>query len=496
MTSLSTLFGLGCIITFIQARKYWLYNYFSWRVVSLFFVSFICLLLALFSKENATLIPLIILLVELVLFSKKKPWSLINNLSKQQKLTGFFIIATLSITALLWAIDYAAGGFNSRPFTMMERLLTESRVLVFYISLILIPRINGFGLFHDDIAISTSLLSPWTTIPSIIFIFGLLIVAFYYRKKNPLFALGIGWFFIGHLLESTFFPLEIAHEHRNNFPSIGIILATASFTPQLIPNTRKLISCILLICLMFGSITWIRSNQWRDTFNQAFYETIHHPNSAAAQSILANAAHKTGHIQVAMESVEKAMQLTPKEIAYPIYLQHILATTGQPIPNSLQIATLQRIEKFRITPSAELALSQISDCLQYDSCSPLRENYIEWIDAVIKTKPNMPYFYLLKGKALVAQGKDIEALNIFQQGFDMDQKFLHPLFEMIDIFMNKREANNARLVISWLKEANEKASIPRDKELKLLEQKLALLEKAITAKKKDVEGQEGNLLGF
>jgi len=247
---------------------------------------------------------------------------------------------------------------------------------------------------------------------------------------------------------------------------------------------------------MFGSITWIRSNQWRDTFNQAFYETIHHPNSAAAQSILANAAHKTGHIQVAMESVEKAMQLTPKEIAYPIYLQHILATTGQPIPNSLQIATLQRIEKFRITPSAELALSQISDCLQYDSCSPLRENYIEWIDAVIKTKPNMPYFYLLKGKALVAQGKDIEALNIFQQGFDMDQKFLHPLFEMIDIFMNKREANNARLVISWLKEANEKASIPRDKELKLLEQKLALLEKAITAKKKDVEGQEGNLLGF
>jgi len=51
----------------------------------------------------------------------------------------------------------------------------------------------------------------------------------------------------------------------------------------------------------------------------------------------------------------------------------------------------------------------------------------------------------------------------------MDEKFLHPLFEMADIFIKKGDAANSLRVINWLKEANKKATIPRDNEIKQLE---------------------------
>lgn len=477
MTSLSTLFSLGCIILYIVGRGTTLKNGIAWRGIVLYAASFISLIFALFSKENAILIPLIILLIELTLFSDKTPWSLFNGRPYYQKALICAAALSVGIFAFLYAVDFAAGGFNTRPFTMAERVLTEARVLCLYISLILAPRINELGLFHDDIVLSSSLLAPWTTITSIIFILGLVAAAFYYRNKNPLFTLGIGWFFIGHLLESTIFPLEIAHEHRNNLPSIGIIIAVlAFFQDSSVPRSKLVISCIT-VSLIFGSITWYRSTQWSDPFTQALYETIHHPKSPSAHTIFANIANKAGHPNAAIASIEKAMELSPHEIALPLYYQHILISNKLFISNAIQAATLERIKQHKITPSAQLALSQISDCLPLDECKALRKNYLGWIDAVIEKHPNIAYYYLFKGKAHVALGEHITALNVFQNAFDMDQKFLHPLFEIADILLKQGDIENAKRVINWLKEANEQVPIRRDDEILQLEENLRTLSK-------------------
>ena len=480
MTSLSTLFSLGCVIFYLSARNRWLSHSYSSHVGGLFCASIISLLLALFSKENAVLIPIIILLIEMVLYSNEKPWYLINKLSKQQKLIGSAIIITLTISALLWAIDYAAGGFNSRPFTMAERVLTESRVLCFYLSLILVPRINGFGLFHDDIAISSSLFSPWTTITSIAFIIALLATAFYYRKRKPLFALGIGWFFIGHLLESTFFPLEIAHEHRNNLPSIGIILAAVSLIPIDKLRSKKVTSGFLLILLILGSSTWLRAKQWGNYQSLAYYEAAHHPNSPAIQALLSNAANQAGDISVATQAIRKAMELEPKETAYAMHYQNILAIHGKAIPSELQQETLRRIKHNRLTPSTQLALDQIAGCLKKEPCEPLKNNYLEWINAVIDKKPNNATYPYLKGKALRAMGQDLAALNAFQTSHNLSGNFMHPLFEMVDILLRMGQINQAERIVSWIEEANEKTTFRRDNELKKLKHILTKLKNQST----------------
>lgn len=472
MTSLSTLFSLGCIILYLSARNRWLKQGFSWRVGSLFTASVISLLLALFSKENAVLIPLIILLIELVLYSKEKPWSLIHQLPKQLKLMGLIVIAALTLAALLAAIDYASGGFNNRPFTMIERVLTESRVLCFYISLILIPRINGFGLFHDDIAISTSLLSPWTTLISIIFILSLLITAFYYRKKNPLFVLGIGWFFIGHLLESTFFSLEIAHEHRNNLPSIGIIIAAFSLIPLARVGSKKIIISVVFIALILGSTTWLRATQWGNYQTLAYYEAEHHPNSPAIQALLSNAAHQAGDIEIATRAIKKAMTLNPNETAYAIHYQNILAIHNKPIPNDIQQETIKRISNNLATPSTILALDQISKCLSKEPCAPLRDNYIAWLNAFINKAPESSDYYYFRGKAHRAMNNQLAALNDFQRASDLRKDFLHPLFEMTAILLRQGQIKEAEQVLLQLKKANKKSANPRNREVYQLEKNI------------------------
>lgn len=475
MTSLSTLFGLSCIILYISARNHCLRKSFSWLAASLFFASFVSLVMALFSKENAVLIPLIILLIELVLFQHEKPWATFKALSNTRKRLILASAVSLCLLALLWAIDYASGGFNNRPFTMLERVLTESRVLCFYISLILIPRINGFGLFHDDIAISTTLFSPWTTILSIAFILLLLTAAFYYRKKKPLFALGIGWFFIGHLLESTFFPLEIAHEHRNNLPSIGIILAAFSLIPFVKLDSKKVTVSVILIALILGSTTWLRAKQWGGYQTLAYYEAEHHPNSPAIQALLSNAANQAGDIDTATRAIKKAMELEPNEIAYAMHYQNILAIHDKEIPNTLQQETLKRIQRNQATPSTILALQQISSCLDKKPCAPLKNNYIEWLDTFIQQNPLSSNYYYFRGKAYRANGDDIAALNSFQKAHELRSDFLHPLFEMIVILLKKGHIYQAEQLFSDLKAANNKSANPRNSEIIELEKNIAIL---------------------
>jgi tetratricopeptide (TPR) repeat protein len=468
MTSLSTLFSLSCIILYLSARNHALKHSFSWRTTGLLLSCLISLILALFSKENAVLIPFIILLIELTLFPTEKPWVLFKALPNKNRVIIWACVIIACSLALLWTIDYASSGFNSRPFTMLERVLTESRVLCFYISLILIPRINGFGLFHDDVAISTSLFSPWTTIVSVAFILGLLATAFYYRKKNPLFALGIGWFFIGHLLESTFFSLEIAHEHRNNLPSIGIILAAFSLIPFAKFNNKKATASIFFIAIILGSTTWLRAEQWGNYQTLAYYEAEHHPDSPAIQALLSNAANQAGDIEIATQAIKKAMALDPKETAYAMHYQNILAIHNKVIPYELQQETLRRIKANHLTPSTQLALDQIVGCLKKEPCAPLKQNYLEWISTVIEKSPNTARYWYMRGKTHRAMNDDLAALNDYQKAYVINDGFLHPLFEMADILLRMGQIPQTEEIIKWIEEANEKTAFKRDREIEQL----------------------------
>ena len=112
-------------------------------------------------------------------------------------------------------------------FTLKERLLTEPRIIIYYLSEIFYPMASRLSLVHD-IKISTSFFKPWTTIPAILAIISLLGIGLSQAIKRPIIAFAIFFYFINHIIESTILPLELIFEHRNYLPSFFLFFPVAT----------------------------------------------------------------------------------------------------------------------------------------------------------------------------------------------------------------------------------------------------------------------------
>ena len=104
---------------------------------------------------------------------------------------------------------------------MVERLLTEQRVVLYYLSLIVYPNLKRFTINHD-FSISEGWLTPLTTLLSGIIIVGLVFLAWRKRKDFPFLSWAILWYFTTLLVESSVFNLEIIFEHRAYLPSMMV----------------------------------------------------------------------------------------------------------------------------------------------------------------------------------------------------------------------------------------------------------------------------------
>lgn len=283
MNSLATLFTLLGLLTYIHGRNRLDAGETGKGFALILAGVFGFGILAIFSKENGALLPVYALIVEAVLFRFQ-----IVNPANRKLLIGFFtaavgipILAILTYTAL--KPGWIMGTYELRTFTLPERLLTESRIVWQYLKWIIMPANTELGLFHDDIAVSTGLLSPVTTLTSIIGFLLLLAGSFVARHRAPLVTFGILWFLVGHSLESTALPLELAHEHRNYLPMVGILLPGFQLLLSIKRNgqpSQLAMGAALATILLFGTSTALRANQWRDNISLNLSEVEHHPNSA------------------------------------------------------------------------------------------------------------------------------------------------------------------------------------------------------------------------
>lgn len=240
--------------------------------------------LAAFSKENGLLLPLLIFLVEWLIFGFQAP-----DKSTRRFVIGFNVVVAvipgfLALGYLIARFDWVLASYGGRDFTLSERLLTQARVIWFYIQMILLPNSTQMGLYHDDILLSTGWLAPPTTLPAMLGIIALLAGAIALRRRAPLLTFGILFFFAGHAMESTFLPLEIAHEHRNYLPMYGLILAVIYYLGHRVIRERLSLRLqtafmgVLILALVAG--TAIRASYWASDLELALVEARHHPNSA------------------------------------------------------------------------------------------------------------------------------------------------------------------------------------------------------------------------
>jgi tetratricopeptide (TPR) repeat protein len=223
--------------------------------------------LALGSKENAVMLPISLVIYDSMLIQGITQ----DNIKKHLTIllvgivivTGFGLIAASGNPLSLFA-SYAI-----RPFSLTERLLTESRIIIFYISLLLYPMPYRLNLTHD-IELSYSLFNPFTTIVSIILIASIIAVALSCVKKRPLISFSIFFFFLNHVIESSILPLELIYEHRNYLPSMFFFVPFAILFIKAMNyfSYKKsmqliIIAFTILVIVGQGHATYRRNDIWK-----------------------------------------------------------------------------------------------------------------------------------------------------------------------------------------------------------------------------------------
>lgn len=286
MTELSTLFVMAGLIAYIKGRQRLISGDIKgWLPVAIAFILFFPL--SVLSKESALLFPAFCGLLEAFVFR----FEAAAGDRVRLKVFHAAIVGVYGLAAAYVLLNFSAlvlDAYAVRDFSLLERIYTELRVMVHYLSQLLLPAQGKMGFFHDDIQHSTSLIRPITTLLSAILLLALAAVAFKLRKRLPLFTFGIAFFFAGHALESTVFALELMFEHRNYLPSFGIVIAVAALLQAFVTHRTGLLAFIVVGIVAFSFLTWQRSLTWASP--ATMYEFMYrvHPESPRLNLTFAN----------------------------------------------------------------------------------------------------------------------------------------------------------------------------------------------------------------
>ena len=282
MTSMAALFVFAGLVLFVVGRN----RLESGRPLGFAFMfaglagggilGFLC-------KQNAALLPFFAFLVELFFF---RAGTLPQT--ARRRLYGFYLL-TVALPAVAAVVGVVLGwqtileGYVHLDFTPWERLLTQSRVLFFYLGLLAFPHIRAFGLYHDDIAMSTGLLSPSTTLLAVVLWIVLAGLALWGIRRRAIWSFALLWYLVGHSMESSLLNLELVYEHRNYVPSYGVLFAAAYYLlwgfDRLAGGRRLAYPVVAMVVAVLAFTTFTRAGIWADdtTFNT--FTAKNHPES-------------------------------------------------------------------------------------------------------------------------------------------------------------------------------------------------------------------------
>ncbi|MCF6218680.1 MAG: tetratricopeptide repeat protein [Gammaproteobacteria bacterium] len=315
MTSLATLFTLLSVVSYLLARS----SKHTLTKISGFAICLISLLAGMMSKELAWITPLLILLAEYCVVRNRATTLFYNRFDRTVLILP---IASGMILALLAIADVGALGryFHSfyaiRDFTMEERLLTQPRVIFFYLSQVFWPLPDRFSLEHDFV-LSRSLFNPVSTLVALLAIVAWCMTAIYLwsRRGLRIIAFLMLWLPVTLSVESSFIGLEMVFEHRMYLPLVGLSGLFAVGLAYLLQRYHKmawpLLAVTTLLIAGLATATFQRIPEWQTTEALLINSTQHAPNSARSWSNLGRYYIDQGHYDDAIPNIEHALKLEP-----------------------------------------------------------------------------------------------------------------------------------------------------------------------------------------
>jgi len=379
MTSLSASFTLLGLICYAQGRLAMRKGQSGWPWIGAAFL--VMTPLATFAKENGALFPLYALTVEACFFRFTA-----GSLRQRRALFALFgiTVALPALTVLVYTLihpQWIMSTYALRGITLPQRLYTEARILCFYVRLLVVPDPKALAMYHDDIAVSAGLLAPPVTALACLAIIGAAAWAIAYRKRHPAAAFAILFFLAGHSMESSFLPLELAHEHRNYLPIFGLLFGLMYYllVPLRAKDDLRLRVAVAVVAVgMLAGVSLTRAAMWGDPVEMKLREAEHHPDSVRA-NIEAAAFYAALPATTQDDAQEyygkaygyyaKASSLSSDDTLGLFGLIALNSRHGAPLEPSWIAALEHRVETKPMTPNTVNALEGLAKCVREDVCA-------------------------------------------------------------------------------------------------------------------------------
>jgi tetratricopeptide (TPR) repeat protein len=217
--------------------------------------------IAITSKQNAATLPFFILLYEWFFFQN------LSNIWTKRKLFQFVgVMLVFCIISLIFLgpdpmEKISPTLYTGHDFTIFQRLLSETRVVIYYLSLIFFPHPSRLNLDYNY-SISNSLIDPITTMLCFLVITLLIGSAIRFSKKDRILAFCILWYLGNLAIESSFIGLALIFEHRTYLSSMmvcltGVVLLFRHSNSKWFPT---FIFCVIFV--LFSIWTYQRNLLW------------------------------------------------------------------------------------------------------------------------------------------------------------------------------------------------------------------------------------------
>ncbi len=411
MASLACFFYLTGIWCFLLARTSATFL----RRLLFYSLTGVSLCAGLGSKENVILLPVALILLEFTFFAD---WDKPSVRRRARFLVAISLLVVL-IGGLWLALHRDLSsllGYNGRLFSLNQRLMTQPRIVIFYISQIFYPIPTRLSIVHD-VDLSRSLLDPWTTLPALLFVVGLIGFGFLQIRKRPFLSFAILFFFLNHAVESSIYGLELIFEHRNYLPSLFLFVPVAMGLIWIITHYRSRNSIVQYVVIGFvvcwvaglGVGTHVRNMAWLDS--QTFWEDAARKAPLSLRPV-ANLAfeyyERKGDYRQAFNLYHRALELQDYNLVTKSLLHINIALHYYKLVGALSKASEHVDKSLALCPDFEQA-QHLKSILLYRS-DDLDQAYAVISSLVLRRPYKFEYHYTLS-QVLLKMGRIEEALS-------------------------------------------------------------------------------------
>lgn len=437
--SLATLFFLLAVASYAQARlSVDADRPARIRAACLYGMSIAASVAALKTKEISFTLPLVIAGYE---------WLFFRHRTRMVLAIPFFAVAVLAFPLDLVTHGRSVSDALSDPSRLAAEtpdisrstyLLTQSRVVLTYVRLVLLPVRQNLDY---DFPLSHSSTEPGVVVAAVL-LFALAGAAVFALRRawsteraiGVLFFFGVAWFFVTLSVESSLIPIrDVINEHRVYLPSVGAAVALGATLLHVVeyahfraPIAVQAAVAVSMTGLPLGAATYARNSVWHDEVTLWSDVVTKSPNKARGHEALGLAYLSRGEIERAIDEFEVALGTNDREAIRRELTTRIgparardVARIAALYESSGQLDDAIRAYREATCLDPSSAAAHVNLGTAYHARNRLEEAMAEYREA-IRLEPGRAAAHIDLGAAHHAQGRLDEAIGEYRRAIQLD----------------------------------------------------------------------------